>query len=119
MKDARPALRYAKAILNLAKESSAETEVNADMQLIAATISENLDLRVMLKSPVIKSSEKKKVLNTLFTGKTHVISLGMFDLLQENKRMNMLLSIAKQYSIIYDFLKRIQVAKVTTAIPLT
>ena len=39
MKDARPALRYAKAILNLAKESSAETEVNADMQLIAATIS--------------------------------------------------------------------------------
>ncbi|MDB3913777.1 F0F1 ATP synthase subunit delta, partial [Flavobacteriaceae bacterium] len=68
MKDARPALRYAKAILNLAKESSAETEVNADMQLIAATISENLDLRVMLKSPVIKSSEKKKVLNTLFTG---------------------------------------------------
>ncbi len=39
MKDARPALRYAKAILNLAKETSAETEVNADMQLIAATIS--------------------------------------------------------------------------------
>ena len=83
MKDARPALRYAKAILNLAKETSAETEVNADMQLIAATISENLDLGVMLKSPVIKSSEKKKVLSSLFAGKTHVISLGMFDLLQE------------------------------------
>ncbi|MEZ7993421.1 MAG: ATP synthase F1 subunit delta [Flavobacteriaceae bacterium] len=119
MKDARPALRYAKAILNLAKETSAETEVNADMQLIAATISENLDLGVMLKSPVIKSSEKKKVLNSLFAGKIHVISLGMFNLLQENKRMSMLLSIAKQYSIIYDFLKRIQVAKVTTAVPLT
>ena len=82
MKDARPALRYAKAILNLAKETSAETEVNADMQLIAATISENLDLGVMLKSPVIKSSEKKKVLNSLFAGKIHVISLGMVDLLQ-------------------------------------
>jgi len=33
--------------------------------------------------------------------------------------MNMLLSIAKQYSIIYDYSKSIQVAKVTTAIPLT
>ena len=31
----------------------------------------------------------------------------------------MLLSIAKQYSIIYDYSKSIQVAKVTTAIPLT
>ena len=119
MKDARPALRYAKAILNLAKETSAETEVNADMQLIASTISESDDLGIMLNSPVIKASDKKKVLNALFSGKLNVISLGLFDLLQENKRMNMLLSIAKQYAIIYDFLKRIQVAKVTTAVPLT
>tara|TARA_B100000795_G_scaffold221573_1_gene176270 strand:+ start:2936 stop:3493 length:558 start_codon:yes stop_codon:yes gene_type:complete len=119
MKDGRPALRYAKAILNLAKETSVETEVNSDMQLIASTISENLDLGIMLKSPVIKSADKKKVLNELFSGKVNVISLGMFNLLLENKRMSMLLSIAKQYSIIHDFLKRIQVAKVTTAVPLT
>jgi hypothetical protein len=52
MKDARPALRYAKAILNLAKETKAETEVNADMQLIASTISENDDLSVMLSNPL-------------------------------------------------------------------
>jgi len=31
----------------------------------------------------------------------------------------LLLSIAKQYSIIFDFLKRVQIAKVTTAVPLT
>jgi F-type H+-transporting ATPase subunit delta len=31
----------------------------------------------------------------------------------------MLASVAKQYAIIYDFLKHIQVAKVTTAVPLT
>ncbi len=119
MKDARPALRYAKAILNLAKESKAESEVNADMQLIASTISENNDLIVLLNSPVIKASDKKKVLNKLFSEKIHVISSGVFDLLQENKRLNMLLSIAQQYSIIYDFFKRVQVAKVTTAVPLT
>jgi F-type H+-transporting ATPase subunit delta len=119
MKDARPALRYAKAILNLAKEQSAESEVHTDMQLIASTISDNLDLEIMLNSPVIKSSDKKNALTKLFSSKIHVISLGIFDLLQENKRMNMLLSIAKQYSIIYDYSKSIQVAKVTTAIPLT
>ncbi|MBL4606034.1 MAG: ATP synthase F1 subunit delta [Flavobacteriaceae bacterium] len=119
MKDARPALRYAKAILNLAKDRKVETEVNADLQLIASTISENADLMAMLNSPVIKASDKKNVLNELFTGKTNSISIGLFNLLEENKRMNMLLTIAKQYSIIYDHYKRIQVAKVTTAVPLT
>ncbi len=43
MKDARAALRYAKAILNLAKDSKSETAVNDDMSLIAATIDENKD----------------------------------------------------------------------------
>lgn len=119
MKDARPALRYAKALLNLAKESKVESKVNADMQLIASTITNNNDLMILLNSPVIKASDKLKVLKKLFSTKIETVSLGLFDLLQENKRMNMLLSIAKQYSIIYDFLKRVQVAKVTTAVPLT
>lgn len=119
MKGARPALRYAKAILNLAKDSKAETEVNNDMQLIAATISENNDLEVMLNSPVIKAADKKQVLNALFSGKVNNISLGLFNLLEENKRMSMLEAIAKQYSIIYDYAKSMQVATVTTAVPLT
>ncbi|MDT7831329.1 ATP synthase F1 subunit delta [Flavobacteriaceae bacterium S356] len=119
MRDARPALRYAKAILNLAKDTKVETEVNADMQLIASTISESDDLAIMLNSPVIKAVDKRNVLNALFSGKVNVISLGLFDLLEENKRMNMLEVIAKQYAIIYDYSKSIEVAKVTTAVPLT
>ena len=39
MKDARAALRYAKAILNLAKDAKKDSAVNKDMQLIASTIS--------------------------------------------------------------------------------
>ncbi|MFT4576654.1 MAG: F-type H+-transporting ATPase subunit delta [Polaribacter sp.] len=119
MKGARPALRYAKAILNLAKEKGLETAVNADMQFINATISENDDLQTMLKSPVIKAADKKKVLNALFTDKVNAISLGLFNLLQENKRMIMLQPIATQYTIIYDHLKNMNIAKVTTAVALT
>ena len=119
MKGARPALRYAKAVLNLAKDTGIESEVNADMQFINATISENDDLQTMLKSPVIKASDKKKVLNAIFTDKVNAVSLGLFNLLEENKRMMMLEVIAKQYAIIYDYDKNIQVAKVTTAVALT
>jgi F-type H+-transporting ATPase subunit delta len=119
MKDARAALRYAKAVLNLAKDTQIEDEVNGDMLLIANTIKESSELKVLLKSPVIRSSEKMSVLKALFTDKVNAVALGLFDVLQENKRLGMLESITKQYVIIYDFLKNMQVAKVTTAVPLT
>ena len=119
MKDARAAIRYAKAILNLAKDSKEETVVNDDMLFISATISENDEFEVMLRSPIVKSTDKIKVLNALFDGKVNNITLGLFHLLQDNKRIAMLHSIAKQYAIIYNFDKHMQVAKVTTAVPLT
>jgi F-type H+-transporting ATPase subunit delta len=119
MKDARAALRYAKAILNLAKDSNSQELVDNDMKLIVTTISQNDELEVVLNSPVIKATDKMKVLKALFSDKVDTISLGLFNLLEENKRISMLESIAKQYSIIYDFNRNMLVAKVTTAVPLT
>ena len=119
MKDARAALRYAKAILNLAKDSKEETAVNNDMLFIDATISENAEFEVMLRSPIVKAADKISVLNAIFSDKVNNITLGLFHLLLDNKRIAMLHSIAKQYAIIYDFDKHMQVAKVTTAVPLT
>lgn len=119
MKDTRAALRYAKAILNLAKESKLETKVNDDMLLIHQTIKENDGLEIMLNSPVIKSSDKIAVLNKIFENKVTPISLGLFHLLEDNKRIAMLADVAKQYFIIYDFEKHIQIAKVTTAVPIS
>ncbi len=119
MNDTRAALRYAKAILNLAKDSKSEIKVNDDMLLVVKTISENKDLDALLNSPVIKSSDKVGVLNSLFTGKVNNVTLGLFHLLEENKRINLLNAIAKKYAIIYDFDKHILEAKVTTAVPIT
>ena len=119
MKDARASLRYAKAILNLAQDTKSETVVDSDMKLIAKTIAENSEFEVMLRSPVLKVKDKMNVLRALFTGKVDTITLGLFDLLEENKRIAMLEPIAKQYAIIYDFLKHMQVAKVTTAVAIT
>ncbi|CAL2079990.1 ATP synthase F1 subunit delta [Tenacibaculum sp. 190524A02b] len=119
MKGARPALRYAKAILNLAKESGKETEVNDNMKLIVDTIAGSSDLNAMLKSPVIKAADKRKVLTALFGEKVNNIVKGLFNLLEENKRMLMLEPIAKQYTVIYDYYKSMRVAKVTTAVSLT
>lgn len=119
MKDARAALRYAKAILDLAKDSKDESAVNLDMQLIASTIKENQELAVALNSPVIKSGDKMNILKAVFSNKVNNITLGLFNLLEENKRIPMLESIAKQYSLIFDYYKNTQVAKVITAVPIS
>ena len=119
MKDARAALRYAKAILNLAKEVKAEEVVNKDMALISATISDSKDLEVMLNSPIIKSSDKVNVLKALFKDKVNTLTLGLFHLLEDNKRVPLLNGIALKYTIIFEHHKHTQEAKVTTAVPLT
>ncbi len=119
MKEGRPALRYAKAILNLAKEQGVDSEVNDNMKLISETIAGSDDLHTMLKSPIIKVSDKKNVLNALFGNHVNTITKGLFNLLAENKRMLMLHSVTKQYVIIYDHYKKMQTATVTTAVPLT
>ena len=119
MKGARPALRYAKALLNLATDTGSQSEVNDNMKLIVDTIAESSDLDAMLKSPVIKAADKRKVLTALFGDKVNNVLKGLFNVLEENKRMVMLEPIAKQYAVIYDYHRSMQVAKVTTAVPLT
>jgi len=119
MKGTRAALRYAKATLNLAKEKGFATEVNNDMILISSTIEENHDLDIMLKSPVIKSKAKKSVLTEIFSKKVNGITMGLLNLLVENKRLPILDLVAKEYVVIYDFLKGVGVAQITSAVPLT
>ncbi len=119
MKGTRAALRYAKATLNLAKEKGFADEVNKDMILIDKTIAENSDLLIMLKSPIFKSNIKKSTLDKIFSNKINAISLGVINLLIDNKRIQLLPLVAKEFIIIYDFLKGIEVAQVTSAVPLT
>ena len=119
MSGSRAAVRYAKAILSFALEQSKEVEVNEDMLLIDTTIEESEDLQLLLNSPVIKSELKKVALKEIFTSKVTSLTLGLIDLLIDNKRLSILSDVAKKYTVLFDKLKGIEVAKVTTAIPLT
>jgi len=119
MKGTRAALRYAKAVLNLAKEKKLAEVVNVDLQLIVDTLETNNNLKVVLQNPVIKAGVKKIVLTKVFESKINGITQGLLNLLIEKKRLNILEAVAKEYAIIFDFDMGIEVAKVTTAIPLT
>jgi len=118
MAGTRAAIRYAKAVLELAKDQNTAEVVNNDMKLLATTIVNNMDLDNMLQSPIVRSSVKKSVLTEIFKN-TNTISTGLIDTLIANKRLNLLGVIASEYNKLYDQLMETQVAKVTTAVALT
>ena len=119
MNGSRAAIRYAKAILSFALEQQKEVEVNNDMLLVANTIQDSKELQLLLNSPVLKTELKKSALKEIFAGKASPLTIGLINLLIDNKRLPILGEVAKKYNVIFDSLKGIEVAKVTTAIPLT
>jgi len=119
MSGSRAAVRYAKAILSFALEQNKEVEVNNDMLLIATTVEESKDLQLLLSSPIIKSELKKSAINEVFASKISSLTTGLINLLIDNKRLPIINDVAKKYTLLYDKLKGIEVAKVTTVIPLT
>ncbi|QLG45204.1 ATP synthase F1 subunit delta [Costertonia aggregata] len=118
MNDSRAAIRYAKAILDLAVDNKATDKVEKDMRSITATISDSKELQDVLASPVVKSAIKKDALNTIFEG-SHQITAGLITTLTDNKRIGMLNEVALKYIILNEDLKGEGVAFVTTAVPMT
>ena len=118
MQGSKAALRYAKAIISLAKDKGVTKEVNEDMKLINNTIDGTGDLRTFLKSPVIKDSIKKNALLEIFKN-VNGITLGMFNILMDNNRLEILSQVTSKYMFLYNQMNNVQVAKVTTAFPLT
>lgn len=117
MSESRAAIRYAKAILDLAVDNKATDAVEKDMRAVVATVSESKELRDMLASPVISSTSKKEALHKIFKG-SNAVSEGLITMLVDNKRVAMLNEVALKYIILNEQLKGKDVAFVTTAVPM-
>ena len=117
MASTRAAIRYAKAILDLANSKGVAEAVNNDMKSIASTIESNLELSTFIQNPTAKVEVKESALLEVFAN-VNGVTKGLFHLLFENKRFEILEAIAVEYSRVFDESNGIEVAKVTTAIPM-
>ena len=118
MSSTRAAIRYAKAILDLANSKSVALEVSQDMTLIANTIKENKELQDFIENPTLKNEVKNSALLDVFAS-VNGVTKGLFQLLFENKRFEILESIAVEYNKLFDEANGVEVAKVTTAVEMT
>ena len=113
----RAAIRYAKAIISLATDNQTSEKIQLEMDQIAHAIISNPALNEVLKSPVVKLSEKVAVLDKVFNSCAEVKTL--FQTLAQNKRIDLLGEISLQYKQLYDQLNNKEEATVTTAVPMT
>ena len=114
----RAAIRYAKAILDIASTNNNAVAVNADMKSVFATIKGNQELKDFLNNPVVKGEMKQNALLEIFPSIQNE-SKGLFQLLLANKRFEILQPIASQYNLLFDIASGIETAIVTTAVSLT
>lgn len=117
MASTRAAIRYAKAILDLANSKGVAEAVNNDMKSIASTIESNLELSTFIQNPTTKVEVKESALLEVFAN-VNGVTKGLFHLLFENKRFEILEGIALEYKKLFDESNGVEVAKVTTAIPM-
>lgn len=113
----RAAIRYAKAILDIAHEKGVAKNVNDDMLLIASTIGSNSELATFLVSPTASVEVKESALLEIFAD-ADSNTKALFHLLFENKRFEILGDVASAFNSQFDEMHGIEVAKVTTAIPM-
>ncbi|HAT81405.1 MAG TPA: ATP synthase F1 subunit delta [Flavobacterium sp.] len=117
MSGTRAAIRYAKAILEIADSKKVATQVAADMALITSTINTNAELNTFIQSPTINVDQKESALLEVFAN-ANAVTKSLFHLLKENKRFEILDAIALEYNKLFDIMNGVEVAKVTTAIPM-
>mgnify|MGYP003392223969 FL=1 len=118
MTGTRAAVRYAKAILEVSNAKENAEVVSADMKNIAEAISQSNELKLFLENPVVKGETKLAALNEIFAS-ANADTKNLFSVLLQNKRLDILEAITAQYAKLYDELKGVEVAYVTTATPLT
>jgi F-type H+-transporting ATPase subunit delta len=113
------AYRYARSLMELAQEKGQLAGVNEDMHLVAEACTGSEDLRLLLKSPVIKADTKDKVLDRVFAGRIGEMTSRFMGILVRKGREGLLPEVAVAFTELYQENQNILTAQVTSAVPLS
>tara|TARA_B100000287_G_C20550446_1_gene748276 strand:- start:232 stop:789 length:558 start_codon:yes stop_codon:yes gene_type:complete len=119
MKQSRLSIRYAKSLLQLAVEEKVLEEVYNDMSLIKSICLENKDFTLLLKSPIIKTDQKQKILYQMFNSRLSRFSMLFINIITSKKREAYIQSIINSFIDLYKLHNKIESASITTAVPLS
>jgi len=114
MNQSKIAVRYAKALFEIAIEKNQLEEIKSDIDKVDV-ISQQADVKLMLESPVVKSSKKRQLFNEIFQQNIQDITLKFVLMIVDNKREIHLSAICRNFIEQYRGYKGIKSAKIITA----
>ena len=118
MQETKAGTRYAKSLFKLAVERNELEAVSNDMNLLDKTIRENRELENLLKSPIIKSDKKSKIMHEIFDGKLGKSTIAFIDLIINKRREMMIDQIARQFVVLYLQNNNVEEAVISTPFPI-
>jgi len=119
MSNVRLATRYAKSLIGLATERGELEKVFGDMEWLQSLCKNNRDFITMLRSPVIKSDTKGKIVKAVAQDNIGLLTNTFIQLLINKGRESALPEIATAFIHQYKEIKKIFPVKLTTAYPLS
>ena len=96
MKGNKIAVRYAKALLELAADNNKVDQIAADMKYLLKVNTEAPDFQILLQSPVVNSDKKITIFSELFHS-FDKISMMFIELITKKRRENLLAEIADAF----------------------
>lgn len=118
MSETKVASRYAKSLLDLAKEQNNLEEVNNDVTFFLSVCKQSPDLVKLFRNPVVKTDMKQTVVNKIFASRVTKLTQLFFEIIIRKNREFYIVEIAKEFRNQYNQFKGIMQAQVTTAVEL-
>ncbi|NUM32663.1 MAG: ATP synthase F1 subunit delta [Bacteroidetes bacterium] len=117
MSELRIASRYAKSLVELAKQRGNLKDVCNDIIEINNIAHSNHDFRALIKSPVITSEVKIEITNKIFKN-CNQLTIDFLNKVFQSRRENLLPEICFSFTEMYNELNGVANATVVTAMPL-
>ncbi len=114
MNDSKISVRYSKALFQTALEEKLTEEVMKDIKLLEVNL-KAVGFKEFLESPVIKVSEKKKLVSSVFKSAINPLTFNFLTLVLENKREAFLDGIIRNFSKYWREEKKIKKAEIIVA----
>lgn len=119
MRNQQAAYRYAKSLMDMALEKGQLEQVRTDLELMLNTSASSEDLRILLKSPVIRADQKQRALNKVFAGQVGEIAQHFISVVTRKGRADLIPEICRAYEEQYREHKHIVICRITSAVKLT
>ncbi len=119
MQNSRLAQRYAKSLIDLAREKDQLEPVHDDIILLDAVCKQSREFVVMLKSPIINADKKHKIIDAVTKDRISKFTQTFIKLLASKNRESHLPEIITSFIEQYNQINGIHKVTLTTAIPVT